>query len=211
MTTETKEIVKTENEETKKIIMPTELSPEAREYNRQMKIAHTLSKSNIVPAHFRGKPEDVFACVMYGSELGMKPMMALNSIVMIQGNATMKAQTMMAVVRAKCPTAIFTIKVDEDKKIVSVRAQRDKDDLGYEAIWDMEKAKAMGLSHKDNYIKQPTTMLRWRASSEACRMVFSDLLMGIYATEELEHLQVNQTEKTRAAEATETFLRIQND
>jgi len=208
MTTETKEINTIEASVSEVKRVPTqqiELSPEAREFNRQMKIAHTLAKSSIVPTHFRGKPDDIFACVMLGSELGFKPMMSLNSIVMIQGNATLKAQTMMAVVRAKCPTAVFTISVDEKNKTATVKAQRDSNDHGYEAFWDMEKAKAMGLSHKDNYLKQPTTMLRWRATSEAIRMVFADLLMGIYATEDMEHLESKEVELTKAQQATLEF------
>ena len=177
-----------------------ELSPEAREFNRQMHIAKTLANTIIVPVHFRGKPADIFACVMLGSELGFKPMMSLNSISIIQGNATLKAQTMMALVRAKCPSSIFHIEVDEEKKIAIVKAQRDASDPGYTSTWDMAKAKSMGLSAKDNWIKQPTTMLRWRAVSEACRMVFADLLMGVYSTEEMEDVASKNESTTLANE-----------
>lgn len=187
-----------------KQIVPKELSPEAREFNRQMHVAHTLSKSSIVPVHFRGKPDDIFACVMLGSELGFQPMMSLNSIVMIQGAATLKAQTMLAVVKSKCKDAIISIDVDEEKKIATVKGQRDSSDPGYTSVWDLSKAKAMGLTSKDNWIKQPTTMLRWRAVSEMCRMVFADILMGIYSTEEFEDINI-QNDKDRAAEATRTF------
>ncbi len=192
-------------EEPKRIpVNQPELSNEAREFNRQMKISHTLAKSTIVPMHFRGKPDDIFACVMLGSELGFQPMMSLNSIVIIQGQATLKAQTMLAVVKSKCKSAIISIIVDEEKKIAVVKAQRDSDDPGYTATWDMAKAKNMGLSSKDNWIKQPTTMLRWRAVSEAVRMVFADVLMGIYSTEEFQDIEIN-TDKEKALEATKTF------
>src|ERR1022692_1585728 len=102
-----------------------ELSPEKKKFNQQMQIAVTLSKSTIVPLHFRGKPEDIFACVMLGAELGFQPMMSLNSIIIIQGNATLKAQTMLAIVKAKCPSAIISTDVNDEKKTVSVTAKRD--------------------------------------------------------------------------------------
>jgi|ERR1017187_5066523 hypothetical protein len=185
------------------IVQLKELSPAQLEYNRQMQVAHTLSRSTIVPIHFRNKPDDIYACVMLGAELGFQPMMSLNSIVIIQGNVTLKAQTMLAVVRSKCQNAIITITPDETNKIVTVKAQRDINDPGYTSTWNLDKAKAMGLLSKDNYIKQPMTMLRWRACSESIRMVFADVLMGIHSTEELQ--DVEELKTVTAKLATEVF------
>ena len=70
-------------------------------FNQAVKLAATLAKSTIVPMHFRNKPEEVFAALVMGAELGFQPMQALNSLVMIQGNATLKASTMLALARAK--------------------------------------------------------------------------------------------------------------
>ena len=183
-----------------------DLSPEQKKFNQAMNTAITLSKSTIVPVHFRGKTEDIFACIMLGSELGFKPMMSLNSIVMIQGNATLKAQTMLATVKARCPKAIIEISVDENKKQVEVFAKRDLDDPGYGSMWNMEKAKLMLLDKKDNWIKQPMTMLRWRAVSEALRMVFADILMGIYSSEEImDQFEGKITEKAKVLSANEEF------
>jgi len=190
--------------EKKQPIAPRELSPEAREFNRQMHVAQTLAKSSIVPTHFRGKPDDIFACVMLGAELGFQPMLSLNSIVMIQGNATLKAQTMLAVVKSKCKDAIISIEVDEEKKIAIVKGQRDASDPGYTSTWDLSKAKSMGLLGKDNWLKQPTTMLRWRAVSEMCKMVFADILMGIYSTEEFIDISI-ESDQSKAELATAAF------
>lgn len=185
---------------------PPVLSAEQRKFNQAMQMAITLSKSTIVPVHFRGKPDDVFACIMLGSELGFKPMMSLNSIVMIQGSATLKAQTMLATVKARCPKAIIKITVDEVLKKVIVEAKRDVDDTGYIATWDMDKAKLMMLTTKDNWVKQPMTMLRWRAVSEALRIVFADILMGIYSAEEMMDMsEPKTTDKDKAKEATAVF------
>lgn len=179
------------------------LSPEQRKFNQAMQTARTLASSSIVPTHFRGKPEDVFACIMLGSELGFKPMMSLNSIVMIQGNATLKAQTMLATVKARCPDALIVINVDEANKTVQVTAKRDDKDPGYTSTWNMDKAKMMGLTAKDNYIKQPMTMLRWRAISEALRVVFADILMGIHSAEEMMDMDQAPTRQSNAEKAKE--------
>lgn len=158
--------------------------------DRAVKIANMLAKSKIVPVAFQGKVEDIFAAIMTGAEMGMHPMQSLNAIVMIQGQATLKAQSQLAVVRNRIPNAFIKIEVDETKLIAKCTCARSKDDLdnAYTSTWDMNKAKQMGLAGKSNYINQPMTMLRWRAITEALRAIFSDVLLGLYAPEELQDL-----------------------
>lgn len=163
-------------------------------FQHAVKIAGTLAKSSIVPQCFRGKPEDVFACLVLGAELGFKPMQALNAIVMIQGSATLKAQTQLSLVRANCPDAIINITLDEKNIIATVTVKRNQNDSGYVATWDLAKAKQMGLAGRDQWLKQPLNMAKWRAISEALRVVFPDVLQGIYSTEELQDDLVSKIE-----------------
>lgn len=158
--------------------------------DRAVKIANMLAKSKIVPVAFQGKVEDIFAAIMTGGEMGMHPMQSLNAIVMIQGQATLKAQSQLAVVRNRIPGAYIKIESDEKNLVCKVTCARSKDDLdnSYTSVWDMSKAKQMGLAGKSNYIAQPMTMLRWRAITEALRAIFSDVLLGLYAPEELQDL-----------------------
>lgn len=148
-----------------------------------------LSKSDMVPSIFKGKPDNVFATILYGKELGLNPIVSLNAISVVQGQVTLKTQTMNGVVLANHPSAIIEIKQDETKKEVIVTARRNKEDNApYISTWNMEKAKQMGLAGKDNYLRQPLTMLRARALSEALRMKFADTLLGFLGTEEMEDL-----------------------
>lgn len=158
---------------------------EKDKFDHAVKLATTLSKSAIVPQHFRGKPEDVFACLVLGRELGFEPMQSLNAIVMIQGNCTLKAATMLALARAKVKD--LSVKIEELDNAVMVTITRGGD--SYTAIWNDEKATAMGLIKKDNYLKQKLTMLRWRSVSEALKIMCPDILMGLSATEELQDVE----------------------
>lgn len=156
-------------------------------FNRAVKMSGTLAKSKIVPVNFQNKPEDIFAAILAGAEMGMLPMQALNAFVMIQGQTAMKAQAQLAVVRNKLPGAYIKIETDEKGLVAKCTCARSADDLdnSYTSTWDMAKAKQMGLAGKDNYIRQPMTMLRWRAITEALRAMFSDILLGFHAPEEL--------------------------
>lgn len=172
---------------------PNELSLyEENSFNAAMKIAQTLAKSKVVPSTLQGKHEDVFAVLVMGAEIGIKPMQALNSINVIQGRPTISPQLMMAMVRGRLPSSIIDIKQNQDTKSVTVKAARSKEELDaglyYEAVWDMDRATRMGLALKDNYQKQAKTMLTWRAVAEACRMQFPDVIMGLYVPEEFQDL-----------------------
>lgn len=153
-------------------------------FDYAVKLSTTLAKSSIVPSHFRDKPSDVFAALALGAELGFQPMQALNSIIMIQGNATLKAQTMLALARAKIRD--LSVSIEEKKDCVIVIMKRGDD--SYTSTWDDTKAGAMGLLGKDNYRKQKLTMYRWRAISEALKMICPDVLMGLNTTEEMQDI-----------------------
>lgn len=199
-----------------------ELSPEQKKFNAAMNMARTLARSQIVPSAFRDKPDDVFAAIQMGAELGFQPMQSLNAISMIQGNATLKGQTMLSLVRAKVPRSI--IKITKEGDVISCYAARSEEDakngLGYTAEWSKEKAVKAKFAVKwdkdlkkfvlkDNWENQPETMSRWRAVSEALRVIFPDILMGLYTPEEIEDTYQERPENNEhrrsANEATEVF------
>jgi hypothetical protein len=54
-------------------------------------------------------------------------------------------------------------------------------------VWDIPRARLMGLLNKDQWKKQPKTMLVARATGELCRLIASDALHGLpYAAEEVD-------------------------
>lgn len=173
---------------------------EESSFNAAMKIAQTLAKSKVVPSSLQGKADDIFAILAMGAEIGIKPMQALNSINVIQGKPCVSPQLMMAMVRGKLPSCIINIKQNVDTKSVSCVTARSKEEfdagLYYEATWDMARAERMGLSLKDNYLKQAKTMLTWRAVAEACRITFPDIIMGLYVPEEFQDLDGTLADKT---------------
>ena len=123
-----------------------------------------------------------------GIELGLGQVQSLQSIHVIQGRPSISAQTMIALIRNKFPDAYIKIEDGEGFSTCAMaRCQEDKENA-YVAKWDMSKAKSMGLANKDNWQKQPQTMMRWRAVSEAARFVFPDAIMNLYTPEENEEI-----------------------
>lgn len=154
---------------------------EGQKFADAVKLAETLSRSSVVPAHFRGKGSDVFAAIIMGAELGFQPMTALNSFVNINGTTAPKAQAMLSLAKAKLPNLIVEIK--ESKTEVSVMMKLGENN--YTSTWTDERASAMGLLGKDNYKKQKITMYKWRAISDCLKVICPHILNGFSMYEEL--------------------------
>lgn len=143
--------------------------------------AEYFAKSQLVPASLRGKPHDIAIVLQIGFELDIPPMQSLNSIDVIQGKPAISPQLMIALIRSKVPSAVIEFRETTDSKAVVFMARsREQASEGYTATWDDAKARPMGLLDKDNYKKQKGTMYRWRAVSEAARMIFPDVIKGLY-------------------------------
>ena len=142
-------------------------------------LADTICDTEAVPKAYRGRSDAIVAIFLQGYELGLGPMQSLRSIVMIQGTPTLKAETMRALVMR----AGHDIDVEATDEACTVRVHR----RGWAAErWssftftraDAERANLVG----DNWRKYPRAMLMARATSEACRAVFADVLGGVSHT-----------------------------
>lgn len=149
-------------------------------------LASTLAKASMVPSSFRGNPADVMAVVMAGAELGLMPMQSLRGIVMIEGKPTLSADAMGALVMARRDVCEWLRCVKTDGESAEYETQRKGHPKPTVFRFTIGEAAAAGLKGKGNWSKYPAAMLRARALSGICRMVYPDLLMGVYDPEELE-------------------------
>ena len=72
---------------------------EPQNLEEAFKFADTLSKSQLVPDQYKGKPEDILVCMQWGADLGLKPLQALSSISVINGKASVWGDGLVAVCR----------------------------------------------------------------------------------------------------------------
>jgi hypothetical protein len=146
-------------------------------------VATSLVQSSFVPQAFRGKPHEATAAILAGLELGLNPMAALRAFDVIQNAAAPKAITLRAVVQSRG----HDIWVDESTgSRAIVKGRRAGSDRVQESVWTLDRARGLGLLGKDNWKKQPGAMLVARATSEVCRLIASDAILGLpYTSEEL--------------------------
>lgn len=154
------------------------------------KLATTLCNTQMVPATFRGKPDDGAAAILYGAELGLKPQQALQQIFVVHGQPAIYARTMVALLKAKGYT-FTTVDTSDTSVTVTGTSPRGETET---ATWTIDRAKKAGYTTNKKYQSDPQAMLYAKAASEVCRKLAPDVLLGIkYTAEDLELEPIQMT------------------
>lgn len=133
------------------------------------------------------KPEKAVAIMMLGRELGMGPWQSFTSIDVIQGRPTLKPIGMAALVNRFVEARGGYLRVVESTgDSCTVEYLRPPAPAPRRVSFTTAEATAAGLMAKDTWRQYPTDMLRSRAISRACREGFSDVILGLYAEDEVE-------------------------
>lgn len=144
----------------------------------QVEFAKTISVGDLLPQAYRGKPANVMVAVGLGASMGLSPMESLYRIDVIQGKPTASAELIASNVRRAGHT--LRLEVNENPpaaRCVIIRA--DDPEFEHVVVRDADWAKSMGLLTKDNYKKQPATMLGWRALTACARKACPEALYGV--------------------------------
>lgn len=139
-------------------------------------LANALAATSFVPAHFRGKPDDVAAAIMYGAAVGLDPMSALRAIYVVNGTPGMYARQMVAIIQA-AGHKVWT--EDSTDDAVTVCGQRRGSDHVERVEWTIDRAKKAGYTSNKQYQTNPQGMLWARAASDVARRVAPDALAGL--------------------------------
>lgn len=173
----------------------TELMLWAESARQASQIAQSLARTSFA-GQFRGKPEEITAVILSGQELGLQPMASLKAIDVIQGSPALRAHAMRGLVQSHGHDVEL---VESSDTHCVMRGRRQGKEAWQEVRWDIPRAQRLGLMGKDQWKKQPQTMLIARATGEVCRLIASDVLHGMpYASEELDghHTHVQRGEAT---------------
>lgn len=146
-------------------------------------MAEMLVKSGYLPQAVK-TPQQAFAIITLGNELGIGAWAALNGINVIQGKPTVSPQLMLSLIYSSGKAESITID-DGNGTAVSTVTMKRRGMEAYTYTFSDDDAKAMGLLGKDNWRKQPVIMRKWRAVAGCARVVFPDVIMGMYTPDEI--------------------------
>lgn len=163
------------------------ISPTTLEAARE--VATLLSKSDLVPKAFAGKPNDILIAGAMGSRLGLDLFSALSGIAVVNGRPTLWGDAQLAVCQSRPDWAGMKVEATGagDTYAVTVTVTRKGHAEPYVGTFSMADAKRAGLAGKQGpWSQYPTRMCMLRARAFALRQAFADALAGFHAREEIE-------------------------
>lgn len=156
-------------------------TPTQTEFSIMREQAQSLVKTGFLPNAIK-TPEQALAIILTGRELGIPAMAALNTINVIQGKPTVSPQLMLALIeRSGQLEDVQIVSTDEGATVTMKRKGRTAHTETFGAV----EAQRLGLLTKDNYRKQAAVMYRWRAVASCARVVFPDVILGLYTPDEM--------------------------
>lgn len=152
-----------------------------------MRLSEMLSKSSMVPRAYQGKPEDILVATIWGREMGLATLQALQNIAVINGKPSVYGDAMMALVQASpvCDGIDEHIEGEGTPNPVAVCIAKRKGRNPVIAKFSVEDAKRANLWGKQGpWQAYPKRMLQMRARGFALRDAFPDVLKGLITAEE---------------------------
>ena len=147
-----------------------------------MEQATTLLDSGLLPKHYQS-PAAVVAVMEMGRELGLQPMVALNTLYVVHGKVACEAKVMAALIyREHGAEAIRIIERTPERSVIAVQRRGGQPQ---EFTFTMKMAEEQGLLRNNCYKTIPATMLTYRNISQAAQVVFPDTVQGMLLPEEV--------------------------
>lgn len=161
---------------------------QSAELSTRIEYAQQLAFSNMLPKQYHKQPANILYAIEYGDALGIKPILAMNQVHVIEGRPSASAGLISALVRNAGHRLRVWVERDPQGAPTAVATITRKDDPDFEfrAVWTMERAQAAGLADKAVWKNYPEAMLKARATTEVAREACEEALCGIgYTPEEL--------------------------
>jgi len=175
-----------------------DLSPQT--FEQALTFCDYLADSDLVPKDFKGKPANCLIAIQWGSELGLKPLQAVQNIAVINGRAALWGDAVIALVRSSPLCEYITESDDGNAAICRVKRRGEPEEV---RIFSMDDAKAAGLAGKQGpWTQYPKRMRQMRARAFALRDVFPDVLRGMPIAEEVMDIPVNGTSQAEPNRST---------
>jgi hypothetical protein len=162
---------------------------------RSMREARILSQDMAASRMFSayGNPQAVLSTVMLGRELGLPAMASLRSVHIIEGKHTLAASLMVAIVLKSGLAEYFEpLSFSETEATYETKRKGARNPITLTHTIEMARKawkKDENAWNKSGWGTVPTDMLVARATARLARMVYPDILAGLYTPEELDEVR----------------------
>jgi hypothetical protein len=160
-----------------------------------LKAAEVICKSNCVPKEFQSSPSNLLIAVQLGIELGLKPMQAIQNIMVVNGRPCIWGDGMLAVCMQSPDFEDCIETFDEETNTATCTISRKGRETIVSRFSEVDATKASLWDKQGTWRLYPKRMLKFRARGFALRDMFPDVLKGLLTVEEARDIKdVNQSE-----------------
>lgn len=178
----------------------TEFNYQIRSLEQAMEYAKMIADSDLAPKDYKGKPGNVLIAMQFGSEIGLKPLQAIQNIAVINSRPALWGDAMIALVQSHPLCEYIHERFENNEAFCTVKRRGDKEEYTYS--FSKEDAKLAGLLTKPGVWSQyPDRMMQMRARGFALRDKFSDVLKGIAMREEVQDYVIEATAEDKKSQA----------
>jgi len=122
--------------------------------------------------------------IAWGQNLGIPAMIALSQAYVVHGRVGWGAQLIAGIVKNNPSCIKFHIAETDDKHATVIYQRKGEPEGKY--VFTLDRAQKMGVIKAGGpWEKIPATMCRWAAMRECARMVWPDVVTGVYTPDEL--------------------------
>ncbi|TCO57187.1 hypothetical protein [Actinocrispum wychmicini] len=143
--------------------------------DQAMRYAHVLAQADILPDRLRGKSSNTLAIILYGQQLNVPPVVAVNTISVVNGRPMIEGKLLLSKLR-EAGHSYKRVESTTTRCVVEITRGDTGEVFTEEFTWD--DAKIAQLTGKDNYKKYPKKMLFWRAVAGGIDLACPEVKMG---------------------------------
>lgn len=172
---------------------------DAKLYNQSLAMAQTLSKSEIIPQSYKGKPADCLIAIDIANRLGLSPAIVMQNSQIVRGNFTWRGSACKAMIdgcgRYQKTRYVYVGEEGKDSYGCYLEAIDNDGDIIKGVPVTIAMAKKEGWYNKDGSKWQTMSdlMLKYRAAAFFMRTECASIAMGFLTKEEVEDIYGKQT------------------
>lgn len=177
--------------------------------DKAYKFACIMAKSDIVPSHYRGKPENTFIAVQTAYRMNLDPMQIMQNTYVVSGKLGMVSAFAISLANG---SGLFDSGIryriegsGEDLKVTAyTNLKKTGEEISYTIT--MREAVAENWTKNPKYRTLPELMLRYRAATLLIRTHTPEVLNGMHMVEEIEDVVIATKNVTPKAQSISSKL-----
>ena len=162
-----------------------------RNFSEAAEAAVRYANSSLVPAHFKGKPDDCFIAIQLAARQNVDPLMLMQHSYVVGGKPGVEGKYAIALMNARGPfkTGVqYEYRGEGDARSCTAWGTYRATGKRCESTVNMAMVKAEGWIKNPKWTSMCDQMLAYRAGAFLARLYCPEVLMGMQTVEELEDI-----------------------